>query len=106
MSASDSDVSGLCLVVALGEESCVVGIVTAPRLGNFNNALGIVSPTCVSCIALPTCFIMVLAERAAGADDARHLENMHGVPALATCSSVIGKPDIVRPSVAVTSVVE
>ena len=79
---------------------------SSPKRGNFKMAARNTSPTWVKCIALPTCFRILLADRAAGADDARQLENIHGVPALATCSSVIGKPDIDRTSTAVTNVVE
>ena len=57
-------------------------------------------------MAFPTCFLIDLADRAAGADDALQVENMHGSPALATCASLIGKPDIASTSSAVTNVVE
>ena len=82
-----------------------LGGVTAPRFGNFNNALNSISPTCVKCMVLPTCFFMLLAEREAGADADRHLENMQCVPALLTCSSEIGSPLMDKTSAAATSVV-
>ena len=89
----------------LGVEASGVGLgdVTAPMAGNFSNALKNTRPTCVKCMALPTCFFMLFAERAAGA--VRHLENMQCVPALLTCSSVIGNPLMDKTSVAATSVV-
>ena len=86
--------------VELEVETCVVGLggVTVPRIGNFNNALRNISPTCVKCMALPTCFFMLWAEREAGADADRHLENVQCVPALAN-------PLMDKTSAAATSVV-
>ena len=47
--------------VELEVEICVVGLggVAAPRFGKFNNALRNINPTCVKCMALPTCFFML-----------------------------------------------
>ena len=74
-----------------------------PSVMSLTSAQRKTEPTCVKCMALPTCFFMDLEVRSRG--DVLEEENMHRHPAAIVCSGVIGKPDMDRISCAVTKVV-